>query len=66
MAKVIAREDNRDSALETSRSAASGLSTSAVETNVPFLQFLIDQPPLNAGDVKVKWIENVMPRFLAT
>ena len=66
MAKVIARGDNRDSALETLRSALSALSISGVETNVPFLQFLIDQPQFIAGDMNIKWIEDVMPGFLET
>jgi|TARA_B100001971_G_C17875791_1_gene375558 acetyl/propionyl-CoA carboxylase alpha subunit len=66
MAKVIAGGDNRDSALEDLRSALSALSISGVETNVPFLQFLIDQPQFVAGDMNIKWIEDVMPRFLET
>jgi acetyl-CoA carboxylase, biotin carboxylase subunit len=66
MAKVIARGDSRDSALETLRSALSALSISGVETNVPFLQFLIDQPQFIAGDMNIKWIEDVMPGFLET
>jgi len=66
MAKVIATGDNRDSALENLRSALSAFSISGVETNIPFLQFLIHQPQFITGDVNIKWIEDVMPRFLET
>ena len=66
MAKVIATGDNRDLALENLRSALSTFSISGVETNIPFLQFLIDQPQFITGDVNIKWIEDVVPRFLAT
>jgi acetyl-CoA carboxylase biotin carboxylase subunit len=66
MAKVVATGDTRDSALENLRSALSTFSISGVETNIPFLQFLIDQPQFITGDVNIKWIEDVMPRFLET
>jgi acetyl-CoA carboxylase biotin carboxylase subunit len=66
MAKVIATGDHRDSALENLRSALSTFSISGVETNIRFLQFLIDQPQFITGDVNIKWIEDVMPRFLYT
>ena len=66
MAKVIAAGDNRDSALERLRSALSVFSISGVETNIPFLQFLIDQPQFITGNVNIKWIEDVIPRFLQT
>ncbi len=66
MAKVIAVGDHRDSALQNLKSALSILSISGVETNIRFLRFLIDQPQFATGDVNIKWIEEVLPRFLAT
>ena len=66
MAKVIAKGDNRDSALENLRSALSTFEVSGVETNIPFLQFLINQPQFVTGNVNIKWIETVLPRFLET
>jgi len=66
MAKVIAVGDHRDAALEKLRSALSAFSISGVETNIPFLRFLLDQPQFITGDVNCKWIEDVMPRFLQT
>lgn len=63
--KLIATGDNRDSALENMRSALASFEVSGVETNIPFLQFLINQPDFIKGDIHIKWIENsVLPEFL--
>jgi pyruvate carboxylase len=36
-----------------------------VETNIPFLQFVIEQPEFIAGDIHIQWIENtVLPKFV--
>ncbi len=65
--KVIATGDNRDLALENMRSALSNFEVSGVETNIPFLQFLINQPDFIKGDINIKWIENsILPKFLET
>ena len=65
--KVVATGDNRGSALENMRSALSSFEVSGVETNIPFLQFLIDQPEFIKGDINIKWIEHmVLPKFLKT
>ena len=63
--KVIATGDNRDSALENMKSALSNFEVSGVKTNIPFLQFLINQPDFIKGDINIKWIENsVLPKYL--
>jgi acetyl-CoA carboxylase biotin carboxylase subunit len=65
--KVVATGDNRGSALENMRSALSSFEVSGVQTNIPFLQFLIDQPEFIKGDINIKWIEHiVLPKFLKT
>jgi acetyl-CoA carboxylase biotin carboxylase subunit len=64
MAKVIAKGHNRDSALENLRSALSSFEVSGVETNIAFLQFLINQPDFVSGNVNIRWIDEVLPRFL--
>ncbi len=67
MAKVIAKGDNRSSALENIRRALSTFEISGVETNIPFLQFLISQPEFIQGNINIKWIEStVLPEFLET
>jgi len=65
MAKVITKGDNRDLALENMRKALATFEISGVETNIPFLQFLISQPDFIQGNINIKWIENtVLPKFL--
>lgn len=66
MAKVIAYGDNRDLALEKLKSALSNYLISGVETNIPFLKFLISQPEFIEGNVHVKWIESVVDKFRET
>jgi len=66
MAKVIATGDDRNSALVNLRTALADFEISGVATNIPFLQFLIDQPEFVEGNVHVKWVENVMGEFQQT
>ncbi len=65
MAKLIAKGDDRDSALKNLGAALASFEISGVETNVPFLQFLINHPDFINGDINIKWIENeVLAEFL--
>lgn len=67
VAKVIAKGENRDGALANMKAAMAAFDISGVETNIPFLRFLIDQPDFIRGDINIKWIEKkVLPRFLET
>jgi acetyl-CoA carboxylase biotin carboxylase subunit len=67
MAKVIAKGDNRDAALANMKTALSTFEISGVETNISFLQFLINQTDFIQGNINIKWIENkVLPQFLET
>ena len=67
LAKVIATGDNREMALENLRNALSTFEIDGVKTNIPFLQFLINQPAFIEGNINVKWIESrVLPKFLET
>jgi len=67
MAKVIATGDNRNSALENLRTALSSFEIVGVESNIPFLQFIINRPEFADGNINVKWLESsVLPEFLET
>jgi acetyl-CoA carboxylase biotin carboxylase subunit len=64
MAKVIATGDDRHQALQNLKTALSSFEISGVESNIPFLQFLIERPEFATGDINVKWIEtSVLPAF---
>jgi len=65
MAKVIASGDNRQTALENLKTALSTFEISGVESNIPFLQFIINRPEFVDGNINVKWLESsVLPEFL--
>jgi biotin carboxylase len=65
MAKVIAKGDDRSAAIENMRRALSAFEISGVQTNIPFLQFLMEQPEFIQGNINIKWVENtVLPKFL--
>jgi len=65
MAKVIVTGETREIALENLKEALANFSISGVESNIPFLQYLISQPEFATGNIHVKWIEeSVLPGFL--
>ncbi len=65
MGKIIATGSDRNEALKNLNKALSEFKIEGVSSNIPFLQFLINQPEFIAGDINIKWIENtVMAKFL--
>ena len=67
LAKVIAKGDNREQALENLKTALADFEIEGVKSNIPFLQYLIDQPEFAKGEIDVKWVEStVLPGFLET
>lgn len=65
LAKLITTGDNRAEALANMKTALADFKIEGIETNIPFLQFLIEQPEFATGDIHIKWIENtVLPRFV--
>jgi acetyl-CoA carboxylase biotin carboxylase subunit len=65
LAKLITKGDTRAEALENMKTALTDFKIEGIETNIPFLQFLVEQPEFIAGDIHIKWIENtVLPKFV--
>jgi acetyl-CoA carboxylase biotin carboxylase subunit len=65
LAKLITTGDTRAEALANMKTALADFKIEGIETNIPFLKFLIEQPEFNAGDIHIKWIENtVLPKFV--
>lgn len=65
LAKLITTGDTRAEALANMKTALADFKIEGIETNIPFLQFLIEQPEFSTGDIHIKWIENkVLPKFL--
>ena len=62
-----ASEFNREQALENLKTALAEFEIEGVESNIPFLQYLIEQPEFAAAQINVKWIESsVLPGFLSS
>lgn len=65
LAKLITKGDTRAEALANMKTALADFKIEGIETNMPFLQFLIEQPEFIAGDIHIKWIENtVLVKFV--
>ena len=64
LAKLITTGATREEAIANMRAALEAFVIEGIETNIPFLQFVIDQPEFVAGDIGIKWIEDtVLPKF---
>jgi len=67
LAKLITTGGTREEALANMKSALENFKIEGVETNIPFLRFVIDQPEFIAGDIDIEWVENkVLPKFLGS
>ncbi|MEH6822626.1 MAG: acetyl-CoA carboxylase biotin carboxylase subunit [Motiliproteus sp.] len=65
IAKLITTGDTREEALANMKAALSDFKIEGVETNIPFLQFIIEQPEFIEGNIHIKWLEDtVLPKFL--
>ncbi|HOQ43591.1 MAG: acetyl-CoA carboxylase biotin carboxylase subunit [Syntrophales bacterium] len=65
LAKLITTGNTREEALANMKNALTGFKVEGIETNIPFLQFLVEQPEFGAGDMHINWIENtVLPKFV--
>ena len=65
LAKLITTGNTRAEALANMKTALADFKIEGIETNIPFLQFLIEQPEFATGDIHIKWIENtVLPKFV--
>jgi len=65
LAKLITTGDTREEAIANMKTALSDFKIEGLETNIPFLQFIIEQPEYIEGDIHIKWIEDkVLPLFI--
>ncbi len=65
IAKLITTGDTREEALANMKAALADFKIEGIETNIPFLQFIVEQPKFTAGDIHIMWLENsVVPDFL--
>lgn len=60
LGKLITTGKNRAEALANMKAALADFKIEGIETNIPFLQFVIEQPEFITGDIDIKWIERVV------
>ncbi len=64
LAKLITTGATREDAITNMRAALGAFVIAGIETNIRFLQFVIDQPEFAAGNIDIRWIEDtVLPKF---
>lgn len=67
LAKLITKGDTRAEALANMKTALADFKIEGIETNIPFLQFVIEQPEFIAADIDIMWVENtVLSKFVAS
>ncbi len=67
LAKVIARGENREDALERLRRALGHLRVEGVETTAPFARDVLAHPDVVAGAIHTRWLEDVfLPSWIPT
>ena len=65
LAKLITTGSTRDDALANMRDALENFRIEGIETNLPFLKFVIAQPAFLRGDIHIRWLEDsVVPAFV--
>lgn len=65
LAKLIVSGETREEAIANTKKTLAEFKIEGIETNIPFLEFLIGRPEFIESDIHIKWIENeVMPAFL--
>jgi len=64
IAKLITTGPTREAAIANMIAALASFVIEGIETNISFLQFLIEQPEFVAGDVGINWLEDTaLPKF---
>ena len=64
---LITTGDTRAEALANMKTALADFKIEGIETNIPFLQFVIEQPEFIAADIDIMWVENtVLSKFVAS
>ncbi|HEV8341614.1 MAG TPA: acetyl-CoA carboxylase biotin carboxylase subunit [Candidatus Binatia bacterium] len=64
IAKLITRGTDREQAMEKMRRALETFRVKGIDTTIPFLLFLMDQPDYIGGNVNTRWVENKLEQFI--
>lgn len=62
LAKVITLGTDRSQAMERMRSALENFVVTGIETTIPFLRSILNQPQVIKGEIHTRWIEHFLER----
>jgi acetyl-CoA carboxylase biotin carboxylase subunit len=65
LAKLIVRGANREAAAEQTSRALANFNVGGIDTLIPFLQTVIDDPEYRAGKVNTRWLEKKLEDYPA-
>jgi acetyl-CoA carboxylase biotin carboxylase subunit len=65
LAKLIVHAANRDTAAEQTSRALADFHVSGIDTVIPFLQTVINDPEYRAGNVNTRWLEKKLEDYSA-
>ena len=63
LAKLIVRGNDRAEAIHRMRNALAAFQIEGVDTGIPFLQTVIDDPDYRAGKVNTRWLETKLEEY---
>ena len=66
LAKLIVRGEDRLQAIERIRNALATFRVEGIDTGIPFLQFIIDDPDYRGGKINTRWLEKKLEEYSAS
>lgn len=66
LAKIIVHAETRGAAIARMETALDGISVEGIQTTIPFLKTVIQQPEFRDGRTHVRWIEALLARGAAS
>jgi acetyl-CoA carboxylase biotin carboxylase subunit len=65
LAKLIVRGDNRQDAVARTKEALASFLIEGIDTGIPFLQTVVDDPDYLSGKVNTRWLETKLEKYAA-
>jgi acetyl-CoA carboxylase, biotin carboxylase subunit len=66
LAKLIVHDDNRAQAIDRMKVALATFQVEGIDTGIPFLQTIIDNPDYRCGKINTRWLEKKLDEYSAS
>jgi acetyl/propionyl-CoA carboxylase alpha subunit len=63
LAKLIVRGEDRLQAIERMKNALAAFRVEGIDTGIPFLQSVIDDPDYRSGKINTRWLEKKLEEY---